>query len=203
MDWKTLTSLGRFEDIVMVLLRYGFDDLVDRLNIPGTKFMRNKSPIDQPLNTFERIRYACEELGPTFVKFGQMASLRPDLVPPPLIDELGKLQDDVAPVDKLIIGPENITGTLKGSTGQAFKTIRVDDPGLAKELDERNISYSGQYDNKFLGSLLSWVLPLGFFYLIWRFAMKKMGSGMGVMSFSKIKAFDAETPWPAKEGNIN
>ena len=99
MDWKTLTSLGRFKDIVMVLLRYGFDDIVDRLNIPGTKFMRKTSPIDQPLNTFERIRYACEELGPTFVKFGQMASLRPDLVPPPLIDELGKLQDDVAPVD--------------------------------------------------------------------------------------------------------
>ena len=66
-------------------------------------------------------------------------------------------------VDKLIIGPENITGTLKGSTGQTFKTIRVDDPGLAKELDERNISYSGQYENKFIGSLLSWVLPLGFF----------------------------------------
>jgi ubiquinone biosynthesis protein len=42
MDWKTLTSLGRFKDIVMVLLRYGFDDLVDRLNIPGTKFMRKK-----------------------------------------------------------------------------------------------------------------------------------------------------------------
>ncbi len=61
MDWKTLTSLGRFKDIVMVLLRYGFDDLADRLNIPGTKFMRKKSPIDQPLNTFERIRYACEE----------------------------------------------------------------------------------------------------------------------------------------------
>jgi cell division protease FtsH len=91
-------------------------------------------------------------------------------------------------VDKLIIGPETITGTLKGSTGQAFKTIRVDDPGLAKELDERNISYSGRYENKFLSSLLSWVLPLGFFFLIWRFAMKKMGTGMGVMSFSKSKA---------------
>ena len=91
-------------------------------------------------------------------------------------------------VGKLIIGPENITGTLKGSTVQAFKTIRVDDPGLAKELDERNIIYSGRYENKFLGSLLSWVLPLGFFFLIWRFAMKKMGTGMGVMSFSKSKA---------------
>lgn len=89
---------------------------------------------------------------------------------------------------KLIIGPENITGTLAGSSNQAFKTIRVDDPGLVKELDDRSISYSGQYENKFLGSLLSWVLPLGLFYLIWRFTMKKMGPGMGVMSFSKSKA---------------
>jgi cell division protease FtsH len=59
--------------------------------------------------------------------------------------------------------PETITGTLKGSTGQAFKTVRVDDPGLAKELDERNISYSGRYENKFLeqSSLLG--SPFGFF----------------------------------------
>ena len=90
--------------------------------------------------------------------------------------------------DKLIIGPDNIAGTLKGTTSQAFKTIRVDDPDLVKELDERNIRYSGQYENKFLGSLLAWVFPLLFFFLIWRFAMKKMGTGMGVMSFSKSKA---------------
>jgi cell division protease FtsH len=89
---------------------------------------------------------------------------------------------------KLIIGPDSITGTLKGSSNQAFKTIRVDDPGLVKELDERKVGYSGRYENKFLGSLLSWVIPLGFFFLIWRFAMKKMGPGMGVMSFSKSKA---------------
>ncbi|WP_028581777.1 ABC1 kinase family protein [Desulfogranum japonicum] len=116
MDWKTLTSLGRFKDIIMVLLRYGFDDLVDRLNIPGTKFMRKKSPIDHPLDTFERIRYACEELGPTFVKFGQMASLRPDLVPPGLITELSKLQDDVAPVDM-----SQINAAIEQSTGKPLK----------------------------------------------------------------------------------
>jgi cell division protease FtsH len=76
-------------------------------------------------------------------------------------------------VENLIIGPENIKGTMKGSSAQAFSTIRVDDPGLVKELDERHVNYSGQYENKFLNSLLSWILPLGFFFLIWRFAMKK------------------------------
>ena len=91
-------------------------------------------------------------------------------------------------VDKVVIGPENIKGTLKGASVQEFTTVRVDDPNLAKELDDHNVGYSGRYENRFLSSLLSWVLPLGIFFLIWRFAMKKMGPGMGVMSFSKSKA---------------
>jgi ubiquinone biosynthesis protein len=116
MDLKTLMSFGRFKNIVMILVKYGFDDLVDRLNIPGTKFMRKTSPIDKPMDTFERIRYACEELGPTFVKFGQLVSLRPDLVPPPLIDELSKLQDDVAPLDI-----SQISEVIEQSTGKPLK----------------------------------------------------------------------------------
>jgi cell division protease FtsH len=91
-------------------------------------------------------------------------------------------------LSKLTIGPENISGTLKGEPGRKFTTVRVNDPNLVKELDERKVGYSGHYESKFLGALLSWILPLGFFFLIWQFAMKKMGSGMGVMSFSKSKA---------------
>ncbi len=94
-------------------------------------------------------------------------------------------------VGKLTIGPENITGTLTGKekkTGQQFTTIRVDDPSLVKELDEHKIDYSGRYESKFLSSILSWILPIGIMLLIWRYAMKKMGPGMGVMSFGKSKA---------------
>jgi len=94
-------------------------------------------------------------------------------------------------VSKLTIGPENITGTLTGKEkkpGQEFTTIRVDDPSLVKELDEHKVDYSGRYESKFLSSILSWILPIGIMFLIWRFAMKKMGPGMGVMSFSKSKA---------------
>jgi len=91
-------------------------------------------------------------------------------------------------VDQLTLDPERITGTLSGSPSQEFTTVRVNDPGLVKELDERKVSYSGRYQNKFLSSLLSWILPLGIMFLIWRFAMKKMGPGMGVMSFGKSKA---------------
>ena len=94
-------------------------------------------------------------------------------------------------VSKLTIGPESITGTMKGKEGkkdQSFTTVRVNDPDLVKELDEHKISYSGYYESKFLGTVLSWILPIGIFFLIWRFVIRKMGPGMGVMSFSKSKA---------------
>ena len=91
-------------------------------------------------------------------------------------------------VSQLTIGPDSINGTLKGTPGQKFTTVRVNDPNLVQELDDRKVSYSGQYENKLLSSILSWVIPIGIFFLIWRYAMKKMGPGMGVMSFAKSKA---------------
>jgi len=94
-------------------------------------------------------------------------------------------------VSELTLGPETTTGTLKGKEkkpGEKFITLRVDDPGLVKELDDNKVSYSGHYENKLLSNILSWIIPIGIFFLIWRFAMKKMRPGMGVMSFSKSKA---------------
>ena len=66
-------------------------------------------------------------------------------------------------VGKLTIGPENINGTLKGNPGQAFTTLRVNDPGLVKDLDDHKVGYSGHYESKFMSSILSWVIPIGFF----------------------------------------
>jgi cell division protease FtsH len=94
-------------------------------------------------------------------------------------------------VSKLTIGPENITGTLKEKDNkptQEFTTIRVNDPDLVKDLDEHKVDYSGHYESKFMSTVLSWIIPIAIFFLIWRFAMKKMGPGMGVMSFAKSKA---------------
>jgi len=94
-------------------------------------------------------------------------------------------------ISSVTIGPESINGTVKGKEGkkdQEFVTVRVEDPGLIKELDERKVNYSGLYQSKFLNNLLSWIVPLGIFFLIWRYAMKRMGPGYGVMSFSKSKA---------------
>jgi len=92
-------------------------------------------------------------------------------------------------VSDLTIGPETISGALKGKKpDEEFITVRVSDPGLVKDLDEHKVGYSGHYESKFLSSVLSWVLPIGIFFLIWRFAMKKMGPGMGVMSFGRSRA---------------
>jgi len=96
-------------------------------------------------------------------------------------------------VSKLTISPENINGTIKGQgkkpgQDQKFTTVRVNDPDLVKDLDEHKVNYSGHYESKFLSSILSWIIPIGIFFLIWRYAMKKMGPGMGVMSFGKSKA---------------
>jgi len=94
-------------------------------------------------------------------------------------------------VGELTIGPENITGTLKfkeSEPDQRFTTIRVNDPDLVKDLDENKVSYTGHYESKFLSTVLSWIVPIGIFFLIWRYAIKKMGPGMGVMSFAKSKA---------------
>jgi ubiquinone biosynthesis protein len=104
-DFRTIARLGRFKDIIFTLVRYGFDDLVQRLDLPGAGVIKRIEKADRELGTYERIRYALEELGPTFVKFGQIMSLRPDLLPPPLIRELSRLQDEVAPEEFARIKP--------------------------------------------------------------------------------------------------
>ena len=118
MDLKTLTSLGRFKDIVVILMKYGFDDLIDRLEIPGMQLIKKMHKVDHEMGTFERIRRALEDLGPTFVKIGQIMSLRPDLIPPPLVAELSKLQDDVAPLEF-----SRIKAEVERSTGRSLEEI--------------------------------------------------------------------------------
>jgi ubiquinone biosynthesis protein len=108
MDILALSKLGRFRDIVGVLFKYGFDDVAERLQLPG-KILIAKTRIAVPeMTTWERLRHTLEELGPTFVKFGQILSLRGDLLPAELIKELEKLQDSVAQVPF-----EEIMGVLK------------------------------------------------------------------------------------------
>lgn len=100
MDILALSKLGRFREIVTVLFKYGFDDIAERLQLPGKILIsKTRIAVTEEMTTWERVRHALEELGPTFVKFGQILSLRGDLLPAQLIKEMEKLQDDVAPVE--------------------------------------------------------------------------------------------------------
>ena len=102
MEFKVLSNINRLKDIAKVLLRFGFEDLIERLDLPGISVSEARSE-EAELGTEVRIRLVLDALGPTFVKFGQIMSLRPDLLPASLIRELGKLQADVGALDFDII----------------------------------------------------------------------------------------------------
>lgn len=74
---------------------------------------------------------------------------------------------------------------------QAFTTIRVEDKNLIRDLEKSGARYGGEIESRWLGTLLSWILPAVFFVAIWSFAMTRMGpggGGGGVMAIGKSKA---------------
>ena len=92
-----VTRFRRYKQIADVLWKYGFGIMLDEFlpSVRNWRFMQRHFPQDLPV--YQRMRLALEELGPTFVKFGQIASTRTEILPPELIRELQKLQDKVAP----------------------------------------------------------------------------------------------------------
>ncbi len=99
MQINDLRKLARFKDIVAILAKYGFDDIVQRLDVPGSDLLRKIHPVETDKSSYERLRSAIEDLGPTYIKFGQIMSLRPDLLPLEVLEELEKLQDNVPAAD--------------------------------------------------------------------------------------------------------
>ena len=103
---KNFKSISRYNQILRVLLKYGFEDLVHYLGENKQYiFIQKLIPSSTrkhvaKYSKWAKMRLVCEELGPTFVKFGQILSNRPDLVPLELIFELEKLQDNVPPMSE-------------------------------------------------------------------------------------------------------
>jgi ubiquinone biosynthesis protein len=89
----------RYWQIADILFKYGFGIIIQRM-FPGVHRFRfcRTCPVESAANEYQRVRMAIEELGPTFIKFGQIMSTRPDILPPPLIQELKKIQDQTAPL---------------------------------------------------------------------------------------------------------
>ena len=124
MDLHTLSRLNRFKEISFTLIKYGFGDLLARLDLPERIKITRPAPksVRQEESTWKRIRYVLTELGPTFVKFGQLLSLRTDLLPPDLASELSRLQDDVQAEDWEAISTQ-IEKSLEHPVDEVFAYI--------------------------------------------------------------------------------
>lgn len=92
---KGLRNIRRLRQILVIFTKYGFRDIIDRLPI---KIPYKVKKVLLKGTRAERLRLAIEELGPTFIKFGQLLSVRADILPKEIISELTKLQDEVRPL---------------------------------------------------------------------------------------------------------
>lgn len=131
---RTYRYANRYRQILAVLFKYGFGDLIDRLKVGqyleiGMQMIsRTRRERVDALTKSERVRMALEELGPTFVKMGQVLSTRPDLIPVEFIDELSKLQDEVPPFP-FVEAREIIEAELKSPIEDKFE--KFDETPLA------------------------------------------------------------------------
>ncbi len=122
---KNWRQIKRTKQVVHVLTKFGLDYLIGRSKTNFWLKIRKK-PIDYPKITIsaERLRLALEELGPTFIKFGQILSTRPDFLPPAFIKELEKLQDKAPPFSSFQ-AQEIVEKELKKPLGKLFKKFET------------------------------------------------------------------------------
>jgi ubiquinone biosynthesis protein len=129
---RAVKGAGRLRQIVSVLSKHGFGDVIQRLNLdsylPGK--LTRWAEVEETRGIGERMRLAFQELGPTFVKLGQVLSMRPDLIPDHVIEELVKLQDQVAPMPFETV-QEILNRELGFQVQASFQEIRSEPLGSA------------------------------------------------------------------------
>ena len=114
-------DLARLSKVLSVIARYGFDSFVAGVSIPGiSRFSRSEEYAQKP--AAERFRLMLEELGPIFIKFGQLLSTRPDILPPDFIAALSGLQEEVSPLPWEEIKGE-LENHLPSKSQEIFKEI--------------------------------------------------------------------------------
>jgi len=155
-----LRDIERVREIVAVLLKYRFDELLEQIEAPATWLRRLAPAVKGPYTLWQRIRMAAEELGPTFVKAAQLLSTRPDVLPRELIEEFQRLRDQVTPLPFEQLEPElerslglppdqifaefNRTPVASGSLGQIYRArlakedvivaVKIQRPDLQQEV---------------------------------------------------------------------
>jgi len=124
---RSIRSIRRYLNIVRVLSQYGFDQALEMLGLADVlvrsrRLLRRNTPDLARLSAAERLRLALEELGPTFIKLGQLLSTRPDVIPRAFVCEFEKLQDNVPsfPFEELTA---QVTRELGGPVESFFAEI--------------------------------------------------------------------------------
>ena len=121
---KTIKNIKRIRQVVQILVKYGFEDVV--ANTVLIKLVPRRTQLswkrkDRPVfdyTRWERIRMVFEELGATFIKLAQVLSDRPDILPEPLIKEFQKLQSHVPPFEY-----NQVEAIIQTETGKKIEDI--------------------------------------------------------------------------------
>ena len=126
---RNIRFFRRYRSILSVLIKYGFGQVVDQLNLTSylefgkNIFSKGKPPREiEQLRAPQRLRLAMEELGTTFIKLGQVLSTRPDLIPSTFTEEFRSLQDHVPAISFGKI-QEHIQAELKCPMSQIFSEL--------------------------------------------------------------------------------
>jgi ubiquinone biosynthesis protein len=128
---RRLKHMRRYRHIMAVLMKYGFQEVTDAIG-ERVKGRMGRSAVSPHIKAAARghtravrLRMAFEELGPTFIKFGQLLSTRPDLISEEFSQELEKLQDQVPPIaaDKIVAVVEEELGREVGEVFREFDRV--------------------------------------------------------------------------------
>ncbi len=134
--FSSAREFGRLRELISILLKYGFDDIVRWLHLENRagllkRWLRQDLPPDiRRLPSEARARLALEAMGPTFVKLGQILATRVDLLPAEWITELEKLQDQAAAVPFAQLKPQ-LERSLGAKVGACFREIDETPVGTA------------------------------------------------------------------------
>ncbi len=169
---RTVKTFTRLRVIAQVLSKHGFGHFVDRLQLtrylPGAGLLRRRkvaleAEIHDPLEAIgKRLVKVCEELGPTFLKLGQIASTRADLLPPQILAALETLQADVkpfptpearnifrrdigAPVEEVFREFDDAP-FASGSIGQVYRAVAIDGQEVVVKIKRPGIEETVQLD---------------------------------------------------------
>jgi len=117
-------EIGRAREILGIVMKYGFQDWVSKNGLGKYFVTKKRLARIERFNQWERIRMAVEELGPSFIKLGQILADRPDILPEELREELSKLQDEADPMpDEVAI--EAIEKNLNCSLTEIFSKFNT------------------------------------------------------------------------------